>query len=236
MSEVTLSIDGREVRAPAGATILEAARSAGIDIPHLCYDPELGLPATGACRLCVVEVEGAKTLVASCCHPAAPGMVVRTDTERVVGARRTVLDLLLSDHPHDCLTCEKAGDCALQEYAYEFGLKEPEFTGEPVKVEPVQDGPAIIYDRSKCVLCGRCVEVCHEVQVTGAIDFQGRGFDTTIGLPPGLPRDDSVCTGPSPSPVPRARGATGISNGLPPPAPTAAVAAPWCSTSATAGW
>ncbi len=193
MSEVTLSIDGQEVRAPAGVTILEAARSAGIDIPHLCYDPELGLPPSGACRLCVVEVEGAKTLVASCCHPAAPGMVVRTDTERVVGARRTVLDLLLSDHPHDCLTCEKAGDCALQEYAYEFGLKEPEFTGEPVKVEPVQDGPAIVYDRSKCILCGRCVEVCHEVQVTGAIDFQGRGFDTTIGLPPGLPRDESVC-------------------------------------------
>jgi len=191
--DVKLTIDGVEVTTPVGTTVFEAARAAGIDIPHLCYDPELGLPPTGACRLCVVEVEGAKTLVASCCHPAAPGMVVRTDTERVVGARRTVLDLLLSDHPHDCLTCEKAGDCALQQYAYEFGLKEPEFTGETVKVEPVQDGPAIIYDSSKCILCGRCVEVCHEVEVTGAIDFQGRGFDTTIGLPPGLPRDESVC-------------------------------------------
>jgi len=192
--DVRLTIDDIEVKAAPGRTVFEAARAAGIDIPHLCYSPELGLPPTGSCRLCVVEVEGAKSLVASCCHPAAEGMVVRTDTNEVREARRLVIDLLLSNHPHDCLTCEKNGDCDLQRYAYDLGVKEPEFVGETVSVDPVQDGPAIIYDRSKCILCGRCVEVCHEVQVTGAIDFQGRGFDTRIGLPPGLPRDDSVCT------------------------------------------
>ena len=192
--DVTLTIDDVEVTAPVGTTVFDSARSVGIDIPHLCYSPELGLPPTGSCRLCVVEVDPPTGgLVASCCHPVAEGMVVRTSTEAVREARRLVIDLLLSDHPHDCLTCEKNGDCDLQRYAYELGVKEPEFAGETVPVDPVQDGPAIVYDRSKCILCGRCVEVCHEVQVTGAIDFQGRGFDTTIGLPPGLPRDQSVC-------------------------------------------
>ena len=191
--EVSLKIDDVDVTVPDGTTVFEAARSVGIDIPHLCYDPELGLPPTSSCRLCVVEVEGAKAPVASCSHPAAPGMVVHTDTEALREDRRIVIDLLLSDHPHDCLTCEKNGDCALQDYAYELGVKEPEFAGEAVHVEPVQDGPAIVYDRSKCILCGRCVEVCHNVQVNGAIDFLERGFDTYVGLPPGLPRDQSDC-------------------------------------------
>jgi len=191
--EVALTIDGKRVTVPSGTTIFHAARKIGVEIPHLCYKPELGLPPTSSCRLCVVEVEGAKSLVASCSHPVAPGMVVRTDTEKVRNARRMVIDLLLSNHPHDCLTCEKAGECDLQKYAYELGVREPEFAGKSVKVEPIQDGPAILYDPSKCILCGRCVEVCHEVQVNGAIDFQGRGFDTRIGLPPGLPRDSAGC-------------------------------------------
>ena len=193
-NEMTLTIDDVKVTAPEGATIFEAACSVGIDIPHLCYDPKLGLPPTSSCRLCLVEVEGANDPVASCSYPAAPGMTVRTNTERLRELRRMVIELLLSDHPHDCLTCEKSGDCDLQKYAYELGVKEAEYVGEPVRIEPVQDGPAIVYDRSKCILCGRCVEVCHNIEVSGAIDFLDRGFDTRIGLPPGLPRDQSGCT------------------------------------------
>jgi formate dehydrogenase alpha subunit len=191
--EVTLTIDGKTVAAARGATVFEAALGAGIDIPHLCHKPELGLPPTGSCRLCLVEVEGAKGPLASCVHPVSEGMVVHTDTPALQEHRRMAVDLLLSNHPHDCLTCEKAGTCDLQTYAYRLGVKHSEYPGETVAVAPVQEGPAIVYDRSKCILCGRCVEVCQHVQVSGAIDFLGRGFDTQIGLPPGLAREDSVC-------------------------------------------
>jgi formate dehydrogenase alpha subunit len=191
--DVTLSIDSVEVTVPKGATILEAARRASIDVPHLCYDPALNLPPTSSCRLCLVEVEGVRTLVTSCSYAVSPGMVVRTDTERLRRTRRMVIEFLLSAHPHDCLTCEKAGDCALQKYAYELGVKEPSFRSDPVPVEPVEDGPAVVYDRSKCILCARCVEVCHNVQVSGAVDYLGRGFDTRISLPPGESRKQSIC-------------------------------------------
>ena len=190
---VTLTIDDREVSVPPGTTIFGAARQLGIDIPHLCYDPALGLEPTSSCRLCLVETDGGRGPVPSCSHPVAPGMVVRTDTPHLRDTRRLVIELLLSDHPHDCLTCERAGNCDLQKYAYEYGVKESRFAGEPVTVAPVLDGPAIVYDRSKCILCGRCVQVCQQVQVSGAIDFLGRGFDTCISLPPGQTRDESVC-------------------------------------------
>ena len=191
--DVTLTIDDREVSVPPGTTIFHAARRLGIDIPHLCYDPALGLEPTSSCRLCMVEVEGGRGQVPSCSHPVAPGMIVRTNTPHLRDIRRLIIELFLSDHPHDCLTCEKAGACDLQEYAYEYGVKESRFAGEHVAVAPVQDGPAIVYDRSKCILCGRCVQVCQQVQVSGAIDFLGRGFDTCISLPPGQTRDESVC-------------------------------------------
>jgi len=192
--EVHLTIDGREVTAPKGTTIFLAARRAGIDIPHLCYDPDLGLEPTSSCRLCLVEVSGARTPVPSCSYPVAPGMVVRTETPALQAHRRMVIELALSDHPHDCLTCEKSGTCALQQYAYDLGVKEPRFGAAETAVEPVQDGPAIAYDRSKCILCGRCIQVCHQVQVSGAIDFLGRGFETRVSLPPDVARDDSGCT------------------------------------------
>jgi len=191
--EVTLTIDGVEVAAPPDATILEAALAAGIDVPHLCHDPALGLPPTSSCRLCLVEIEGARTPMPACSHRVAPGMAVRTDTDHLREMRKMILELLLSDHPHDCLTCERNGACDLQRYAYDLGVKAPPFPAEAVPPRPVQDGPAIVYDRSKCILCGRCVEVCHNVQVSGAIDYLGRGFDTCISLPPGKSRQDSVC-------------------------------------------
>jgi len=192
--EVSLSIDDTEVTVPQGTTIFLAARNAGIDIPHLCYDQDLGLPPTSSCRLCLVQLEGNSALVASCSHPVAAGMVVHTNTEEICQMRRMTIELLLSDCPQECLVCENCGDCELQRYAYELGVEQALHLRQAVAPEPIQDGPAIIYDRSKCILCGRCVEVCHNVEVTGAIDFLGRGFDTHIGLPPGVPRDDSVCT------------------------------------------
>ena len=192
-AQVSLNIDGREVSVPAGTTVLAAARGLGIDIPHLCFDPALGLAPTSSCRLCLVEVQGAKAPVPSCSYPVAQGMVVETDTPRLRELRRMVVELLLSDHPHDCLTCERAGACDLQKYAYALGVKESRFAAQRTAVAPVQDGPAIIYDRSKCLLCGRCVQICHEVQASGAVDFLGRGFDTRISLPPGLSREESVC-------------------------------------------
>ena len=121
MADVTLKINGIEVTVPEGTTILEAAQTAGFKIPTLCYDPELSKP--GACRICVVEVKGARNLVASCVTPVAPGMEVLTHSEPVINARREILDLLLSNHPEDCLTCDKMGECALADYAYEYGVR-----------------------------------------------------------------------------------------------------------------
>ena len=192
--KISLKIDGIEVVAPVGATIFEAARLGGIDIPHLCYDPAWDLPPTSSCRLCLVEVEGGKGLVPSCSHPASNGMVVRSDTEELRKTRRMIIELLLSDHPQDCLTCERAGNCNLQKYAYEMGVKESSYAGEPVHSEPERDGPAIVYDRSKCILCGRCVQMCQDLHASGAIDYFGRGFETRISLPPSQSRDESVCT------------------------------------------
>src|SRR3990170_4046837 len=117
MSDINLTIDERKIAVPAGATVMQAAERLGIEIPRLCSHPHL--PVIGACRVCVVEVEGAKTLVASCAYPVSEGMVVHTDTERVRRARRMNLDLMLSDHRPDCLTCESCGACELQKYAYQ---------------------------------------------------------------------------------------------------------------------
>ncbi|MHB1457258.1 MAG: formate dehydrogenase subunit alpha [Armatimonadota bacterium] len=192
MRMVDLTINGKPVSVPEGTTILMAARGADIDIPHLCFDPELGLAPNASCRLCVVEVAGAPGPIASCTYPVAQGMVVQTDTEAIREIRRTVLELLLSDHPHDCHTCEDSGDCTLEEYAYALGLREKRecemtFTG------PLPNTPTLKYDATKCILCGRCVSVCHAMQGAGAIDFYGRGFDTDISLPPGMEREESDC-------------------------------------------
>ena len=195
MSEqVSLKIDDVDVTVPAGTTILHAAASVGIEIPHLCYDPVWKLPPSSSCRMCVVEIEGARALAASCSHPVSNGMVIHTNTDTVRDARRVVIDLLLSAHPHDCMTCDGAGACTLQKYAYELGVRQSEFAEEPVAPQPLEDGPAIGYDHSKCILCARCVAVCQDVHAAGAIDFYGRGFDTRVALPPGQLRRQSTCT------------------------------------------
>lgn len=178
MNEVKLSIDGHEVAIETGTTIFEAARKAGIVIPHLCYME--GLSASAACRLCIVEVEGARNLVASCGAPVADKMVVRTNTKRVQDARRLVIELLLSDHPSDCMTCEKSGSCELERYAYEFGIIKSRFEGEKHSYPIRSANPFFERDYNKCILCSRCVKVCHEIQYCQAVDFSKRGFATKI--------------------------------------------------------
>ena len=178
MSAIKLTIDDINVEVPAGVTVFWAAKKAGIEIPHLCYSE--GLSPTSACRLCVVEVQGARNLSASCSLPAANNMVVRTATPRVMAARRMVIEFLLSDHPYDCMTCEKSGTCALEKYAYQLGIRKSSFEGEKHSY-PVRDSnPFYERDYNKCILCGRCVTVCHEVQYCGAVDLTHRGFATKV--------------------------------------------------------
>jgi predicted molibdopterin-dependent oxidoreductase YjgC len=181
MAEVLLTIDGREVTAEEGMTVFEAAKKAGILIPHLCYRSDL--PATAACRMCVVEVEGTRTLVASCAYPVANKMVVHTDSPRVLEARKLVIEFLLSDHPYDCMTCEKSGFCKLEKYAYEFGVRTSRFEGEKHTYPVRSANPFYERDYNKCILCGRCVSVCHEVQYCEAVDQIHRGFRTKVAAP-----------------------------------------------------
>lgn len=188
---VKLTINGHTIEVEAGTTILQAAEKLGIFIPTFCYDPQLSL--VGACRMCVVEVEGARALVASCCTPAGEGMVIQTETERVMTARRANLSLLLANHPLDCLTCEKAGDCRLQDYCYLYGVEKSEFSGEQKELELDDTNPFFIRDMNKCILCGLCVRTCHEINGAGAIEFMKRGFDTNVTAAFEDPLEQSSC-------------------------------------------
>ena len=178
MAEVTLSINGRQVGVPQGSTILDAARSLGVFIPTLCHDPELS--KTGACRMCVVDVKGARSLVISCATTATEGMVVETETPAVMEARRTIIDLLLANHPQDCLTCGKNGDCRLQDYAYRYGVRESSLKGAVHQYPLEDDNPFMVRDMNKCILCGKCIRMCAEVQGNSAVDFVYRGFNTKV--------------------------------------------------------
>ncbi len=188
---VKVTINGKEVEVEKGKTILDACKIAGIEVPTLCHHESL--TPTGACRICVVEVEGARTLVPACSFVVTDGMKIFTDTQRVIAARKMVLELLLSAHPLDCLTCEKSGDCKLQDYAYKYGVKGDRFHGEKYNY-PIDDtNPFFIRDYNKCILCGRCVRVCEEVQGQSAIEFIYRGFSAKIGTPFDGPLQDSTC-------------------------------------------
>ncbi|KKM10428.1 ferredoxin [Clostridiales bacterium PH28_bin88] len=178
MELVTLTIDKQRVQVAAGATILEAARQAGIEIPTLCYLKEIN--AIGACRICVVEVKGARTLQAACVAPVAEGMEVRTNTPAVRQARRLTLELILSNHPMECLTCIRNLNCELQRLAESFGIRQVRFQGEKTCYPVDTSSPSIVREPQKCVLCRRCVAVCDQVQGVKAIAAQERGFDTVI--------------------------------------------------------
>ena len=191
MSAIALTIDGDSVSVGPGTTILEAARSLGKGIPTLCYLE--GVQAIGACRVCLVEVEGARTLVASCVTPVTDGMKVHTNSKRVREARRTVVELLLSDHDGDCQTCERNDDCELQALARELGIREVSYPGEKSRRIEDTSTPALVRDTSKCILCRRCVTVCGEVQGVAAMFPQGRGFETVVGPAFCNELDDVVC-------------------------------------------
>ena len=175
---VTLSINGEQVAVPEGTTIIEAAKKASINIPHLCYLE--GLRAEGACRVCVVEVEGEPRLVASCMREAQEGMKVHTHSARVRRARRMIVELLLANHPTDCFTCERNQICELLKMAYELGVKEVRFNGEKPNYELDESSTAIIRDPNKCILCGRCINVCREVQTVNVLGFANRGEETKV--------------------------------------------------------
>jgi NADH dehydrogenase/NADH:ubiquinone oxidoreductase subunit G len=188
---VKLQIDGKEVKAPAGMNLIDAAQLVDIHIPNLCYLK--GMKGVGACRLCLVEVEGMKAPVIACNTRVKEGMVVFTQTEKVRDIRRFVLDLILSIHPLDCMTCTKAGICKLQEYAYEYELKGTSFTKKKMGYPIDQINPFLRRDPEYCILCGRCVRVCKE-QGTNVLDFIGRGINAEIGTPYHRPLRMSGCT------------------------------------------
>jgi NADP-reducing hydrogenase subunit HndD len=179
MEMVNLTINGVKVTAPKNATVLEAAKSAGIHIPTLCYHPDL--KPEGACRLCVVEATGARGLVASCCYPVAEGMAVQTNTAKVRKARRQVVELLLASHPKECLSCRKSGDCELQKIAADLDVREHRFDWGERKVYTIDDSnPCLVRNQEKCILCGRCIRMCRDVQNMNVYSFARRGFHAMV--------------------------------------------------------
>jgi len=192
MNQVNVTIDGTKVSVDQDATVLDAANKAKIKIPTLCHLAEI--QSIGACRMCLVEVEGSPRLQASCVYPVSEGMVVKTNTTAVREARKFVLELILSDHPADCLTCVRNGNCELQILAHELGLRELKYAGEKSKPRMDSSNPCIIRDSEKCILCRRCVSVCNEIQGVGAISVQRRGFETVVAPAFDFDLKDTPCT------------------------------------------
>jgi iron-only hydrogenase group A len=175
---VEMQVDGRAIEAKDGETILSALKREGIHVPTLCHME--GLLPSGACRMCIVEMEGAPNFVPACSFPVAPGMKIQTRSPKVLDARRTIIELLLSNHPDDCLYCTRSGKCDLQQLSQSMGIRERLFRGKRNEMEKDVSGP-IVRDPEKCILCGRCVRICEEIQGVGAIDFVGRGCKAYVG-------------------------------------------------------
>ncbi len=176
---VNLKIDGVSVSVPEGSTVLEAARIAGIEIPTLCYLKDIN--EIGACRVCVVEIKGARALQAACVYPVAEGLEVLTNSPRVMKARKSTVELILSNHDRSCLTCVRNRNCELQTLAEQLGITNIRYDGENIKHEIDRVSPSIVRDNNKCVLCRRCVSVCKDVQTVSVIDAAYRGINTRIG-------------------------------------------------------
>ncbi len=188
---ITITIDNRKFTAEKPMTILNAAKAMGIDIPTLCYMEKL--TPDGSCRLCVVEVTGQRNLKIACATEIMDGMEIFTRSERVLTARRTILELILSTHKVECLVCNAAGHCRLQEYCREYGVGESSFPAKPPAYPVDESNPFFNLDRNKCILCHRCVRVCSQLQGMYAIETVGRGMRTQISPEFLLPLDQSRC-------------------------------------------
>lgn len=193
---ITLQIDNHNIEVPRGTTVLEAARQVGIEIPTLCYMNLEGMCISNqpaSCRLCVVEIEGRRNLAPACATKCDNGMKIKTSSIRVLNARKTVLELVLSDHPNDCLVCAKSGNCKLQSLATRLRIREIPFEGEQCRFE-VETSPSIIRDMNKCIYCRRCETMCNDVQTVGALSAVNRGFESTIAPAFNLNLTESECT------------------------------------------
>ncbi len=198
MSELKITIDGKETMVAKGATILEAAKAVGVHIPTLCHldlhDTKM-VNQAASCRICVVEVDGRRNLAPACATPVTDGMVVNTRSVKVLNARKVVLELLLSDHPKDCLVCEKSGRCELQDVAVKFGVREIRIGKDGAQsTYPVDESKAIVRDMDKCIMCRRCETMCNKVQTVGALSGINRGFNAVVSTAFEADLLDSVCT------------------------------------------
>ena len=188
---IKLTIDGKQIEVPSGTTVMEAGLDNGIDIPRLCYHPELSV--SGGCRMCLVEVDGMANPVPSCGLLAADGMNITTHSPQLSEMRHDIIDLFVADHPLDCVTCEKAGACDLQKYAYEYNVTETSHEFELSRTLYQDDNPFFIRDHQYCILCGKCERVCSEVIGKDAISIIGRGFTSHVATPFDGPMIDSSC-------------------------------------------
>jgi len=191
MKNVQLTIDNTTVTVPEGSTILQAAETIGIRIPRLCYHPDLSIE--GACRVCIVAVEGVRNYVPSCATPVRDGMKVTTNSPEIRLARRDLVELILDNHPRECQTCERDGNCELQNLAYTLGVRERLFEGKRKRYPVERSSASVIRDTEKCILCRRCVRVCSEIQGIHNLSQLYRGFDTIVAPAFEAPMAESVC-------------------------------------------
>jgi predicted molibdopterin-dependent oxidoreductase YjgC len=191
MENINLTINGKTITVPKGKTVLEAAQSGGIYIPTLCYYPDL--KPYGGCRVCVVEIEGMRGLPPSCTTPATEGMKVHTETDAVNAVRRTVMELLIADHPSDCLTCSADQHCELQKVAAYLGMREIRLPKKSPTIAVDESNPFFELDRNKCILCARCTRACNEITCVGAIDMANRGYSMKVSTFGDGLLFDSIC-------------------------------------------
>ena len=184
---ITFEIDGREVRAPEGALLVDAAKHGDVEIPYFCYEPKLGQPV-GACRMCLVEIEGIPKLQTSCSTPVRDGMVVNTTSDRVKHAQNAIVEFLLVNHPLDCPVCDKGGECPLQDISYGWGAGRSRYI-EPKRhfKKPLELSPLVAIDRERCILCYRCVRFSQEIAEDYQLVFLERGDHTFVGTNDGRP-------------------------------------------------